>query len=244
MATFKNHDFSWFAEREFAPGDEGKQANHNMLLYHLVKAQDNPTVLECGTAGGVSTCVLLTACEEQSGRLCSLDIDDCSDVATSEHWQFIQSDDRDFDHITAQAPYLKEGIDVLYLDSVHTRAHVWKLLQAWYPLVKEGGYIAFDDVDNTTYRKGGRTPHHERCLAFGDMAEMIKEFYFANLDDLFMAYHYGISGRAIMKKLTPIGSQPKPPMVTEDWPNPPGISESARNLMSAITRYIRVNLLP
>ncbi|ABK45523.1 hypothetical protein Mmc1_3032 [Magnetococcus marinus MC-1] len=244
MATFKHHTFSWFAEHEFAHGDAGKRANHNMLLYHLVKSFSQPTVLECGTALGQSTCLLLTAVEEQQGRLCSLDIQDCAHVAQSDRWQFIQTDDRDAAYVLGLAPYLSEGIDVLFLDSVHSRAHVWAQLQAWYPLIKQGGYIAFDDIDPTTYRQGGRTPNQQRCAEFGDMSEMIREFFYANLDDLFLAYHFGISGRGIMKKLAPMGTQPKPPMVTAEWPNPPGITESARNLAAAIARYVRVNLLP
>lgn len=242
MAHCTHFDFAWFRDNEYAPGDDGKNANHNMLLYHLVRQMSQPVVVECGSATGRSTCVLLTACEEVNGRLLSIDIDDCSGSATSPCWQFVQSDDRELTRILAQAPHVQQGIDLLFIDSVHTRAHVQRLLELWFPLVKQNGYIVFDDIDPTTYQMGGRTPHRERRLLYGDMAEMIREFYYANLDHLFLCYHFGISGRGVMKKISPLGTIPAPPVPVPDWPNPPGVTASLRLLSSAIRRYLQSRL--
>lgn len=210
VATLKHHDFQWFREHEWAEGDLGKCANHFMILYHLIRARDRPTVVEFGSATGHSTCTALTACEEAGGRLVSIDIEDFADSASSDHWQFIRSDDREVAFILEQAPGLREGIDVLFIDSVHTRQHVQKLLELWFPLVKKGGCMVFHDTDPMTYRPGGRTPNRERHRSYLDMSNYLQEFFHGNIDQLFFSCHFGISGIGVMTKLAPLGSVPQP----------------------------------
>ena len=216
MPACKYFSFDEMRRQENQPGLEGKVATHHMKLYHLVSAMEAPVVVEFGVDKGRSTCVFLQACEEKHGHLYSVDVQDCSDVAKSMAWTFIQQSDQEIDLILAQVPALKNGIDLLHIDSLHARDHVRKLLMKWYPYVKANGYITFHDVDPTPYLKGQRkdSPRHEQ-EAIG-IAEVIREFFYANEDQLFLEYHFGSTGMGILRKLSPLGSGPsrRSPFVT------------------------------
>ena len=110
---------------------------------------------------GWSTGVLAHACEATGGVLVSLDIEDCSDVIESETWTFIQTDDRALDTVLAQAPILRQGIDLIYIDSLHDPRHVAHLIEMYYPLVKQDGWLAFDDIDPGPYLRGQRKDNAE-----------------------------------------------------------------------------------
>ncbi len=212
MAKCKYFDFDELRRQEGQPGLEGKIATHHMKLFHLVARMERPVVLEFGVDKGRSTCVLLAACEGTGGHLYSVDIEDCSQVADSEAWTFIRQSDQEIEAILEQASELALGIDLLHIDSLHRRAHVQQLLMKWFPYVKPGGYITFHDVDPTPYLPGQRkdNPRHEP-EAIG-VAQVIREFFYANEDQLFLEYHFGSTGMGIMRKLAPLGAQPNPPM--------------------------------
>ena len=98
----------------------------------------NPVILELGVDKGLSTTVFLQACRMKNGNLVSVDIRDCSEISDSKYWTFVQSDSTDVDNILSKAPFLKEGIDVIYIDSLHNKDHVKKELNSWYPYMKKG----------------------------------------------------------------------------------------------------------
>ena len=102
-------------------GLSGKVATQLMHLHRKVSQCDRPTVLECGVHQGWSTGVLAHACEATGGVLVSLDIEDCSDVIESDTWTFIQTDDRALDTVLTRAPLLRQGIDLIYIDSCTIR---------------------------------------------------------------------------------------------------------------------------
>ena len=212
MPTCKNFNFSDLTRLENQPGLDGKIATHHLKLYRLVARMEKPTIVEFGVEKGRSTCVFLQACEETGGHLYSLDIADCSDVAVSPAWTFIQQSDQELDDILSKAPALKNGIDLLHIDSLHSREHVGRTLMKWFPYVKNGGHITFHDVDPTPYLKDQRkdNPKHE-IEAIG-LSNIIKEFFYANEDQLFLEYHFGSTGMGIMQKLSPLGTQPKLPV--------------------------------
>ena len=126
-----------------------------MTLHRLVLQFQAPLVLECGVNQGWSSGVLAHACERKGGRLVLLDIEDCSDAIESEVWTFIKTDDSDLDFVLKQAPELAGGVDLVYVDSLHSPGHVARLAELYYPFVKQGGYLAFDDVDPGPFMKGG-----------------------------------------------------------------------------------------
>ena len=47
----------------------------------------------------------------------------------------------DVDGIIKAAPILEKGIDVIYIDSLHTPKHVFKEVYGWFPFLKKGGVI-------------------------------------------------------------------------------------------------------
>ncbi|NDJ78116.1 MAG: class I SAM-dependent methyltransferase [Chloroflexi bacterium] len=242
MPTCKHFDFEALRQLEYQPGLEATVATHHLKLYHLVAAMQAPTVMEFGVDKGRSTCMFLHACEAVGGHLYSVDVVDCSGVAESEAWTFIQSSDQARDTIIAAAPAVAEGIDLLHIDSLHARDHVRDLLLLWYPYVKAGGYITFHDVDPTPYLKSQRkdNPKHER-EAIG-MATVIREFFYANANQLYLEYHFGSTGMGIMRKLSPLHTVPNPPVpirsreIALSWD---GLFWTARNSLSRLVRRLR-----
>lgn len=211
MAGCKNYDLAEMQAQENQPGLAGKVATHHMKLHYLAASFTQPTLVEFGVAAGRSTCVFIHTAEQTGGHLYSVDIGDFSDVVTSDAWTFIQQSDQNKDAILAAAPAIASGIDLLHIDSKHARSHVEALLMKWYPLVKPGGYITFHDVDPTPYLRGQRkdSPRHE--LEGVALADVVREFFFANEDDLLLEFHYGSTGMGIMQKLAAMGTAPTPP---------------------------------
>lgn len=212
MAQSKNFDFTEIKKKEFSVGLEGKIATQIMSLYRACLSFDKPVALECGTYVGYSTTVLAEACELKQGHLVSTDIEDCSDVVSSPQWTFIQSDDSKINYILDKAPILKQGIDLLYIDSAHNRDHVEKLLMGWYPYLNQGAYIFFDDIDANPYRRNNRKDNYFFEVAWDEIGELTKEFFYANEEQLFLEHHFGSTGIAKMYKLSPKGTLPLPPV--------------------------------
>lgn len=209
MIITKNHTFEEYRKAEYTKGLKGQVATQLMRMYRIAKELTNPTILELGTCKGVSTTIFLQACEESNGHLVSVDIDDCSDITNSNRWKFVQSDSTDIDYILSQAPHLKNGIDILYIDSLHTKNHVEKELTGWYPLMNEGAHIFFDDVDSNPYRKGNRKDNYRVEMALDEIREYIEAFFYANEDDLYLDIMYGTTGLAHLYKLSSKGMLPK-----------------------------------
>lgn len=241
MARCKYFNFNDLQAQEYQPGLAGKIATHHMKLYHLVAAMERPIVLEFGVDKGRSTCVLLAACEKMGGHLYSVDVRDCSDVAESDVWTFIQQSDQAIEAILTEAPILATGIDLLHIDSVHQRDHVQSLLMKWFPYVKPRGFITFHDVDPTPYLPGQRkdNPRHEP-EAIG-VAQVIREFFYANEEHLFLEYHFGSTGLGIMHKIGPMGLNPNPPVplrtrqIIVSWP---GLRWSSYRVLSLLIKQV------
>ena len=235
MAKCKNYDFEHLVRLENQPGLEGKAVTHHMRLFHLVAGMQSPTVLEFGVDKGLSTCILLAACEKTQGQLLSVDIQDCSDIAVSHAWTFIKADDRDIDIVLQAAPPLAKGIDLLHIDTVHTGEHVTDLLMKWFPYVKPNGYLTFHDVDETPFKVGQRKENREIEREYMELAAAIKGFFYANESHLFLEFHFGSTGMAIMKKLGPMGIAPCPPVLLK---SAIGIKASTQLLLGATRRRL------
>ena len=188
----------------------GKVATQLMRLHALAMEATAPIILECGVHLGWSSGVLAHACEQTGGKLISLDIVDCSDAIVSDAWSFIQTSDTDIETVLARAPILREGIHLLYIDSLHDAQHVARLMELYYPFVRQGGYLAFDDVDPGPYLRGRRKDDAEREIAWRKIGETVMDFFYTNEDDLMLEMHYGSTGLAILKKLTPQGKPANP----------------------------------
>lgn len=206
MAKSKYFTFEEIAAREWDPSTEGKSATQVLEIYRSTVRKQRPTVLECGTRQGYSTTALAEACEETGGTLVSVDIDDCIDVVQSANWVFVQSDDRDVERVIERAPILAEGIDVLYIDSKHTRSHVEEVLMSWYPFLNAESYVFFDDIDPTPYARRRRKDDLIKEIEWSHIGRFTRDFFYANEDQLFLSHHFGTTGMAKMYKLSPLGT--------------------------------------
>ena len=65
---------------------------------------------------------------------------DCSDAIESELWTFIKTDDSDLKHVLTQAPELAGGVDLVYVDSLHSPGHVARLAELYFPFVRQGDF--------------------------------------------------------------------------------------------------------
>ncbi len=204
----KYHTFEEYAAAEYAQGLNGKIATQLMRMYRKAREKSSPVILELGTEKGASATVFLQACEETMGRLVSVDIADCSDISNSSRWQFVQSDSSNVPLILSKAPYLGEGIDILYIDSLHRPDHLKKELVGWYPYMSEGSWIFFDDVDSNPYRKGSRKDNAKAEAAWDEIHEYVESFFYANEESLYLDIMYGSTGLACLLKLSPKGTIP------------------------------------
>ena len=211
MVYTRHFDLQTVFDADGGPGVIGKVSTQLMELHRRVRAVEAPVVLECGVNQGWSTGVLAHAVEKNGGRLISLDIEDCSDAIESDCWTFLRTDDSEKDAILRAAPILAEGIDLIYIDSLHAARHVARLLTLWYPLVRQGRWLAFDDVDPGPYLSGHRKDDANREIAWRAISRVVMDFFYANEDDLLLEYHYGSTGLALMRKLAPMSKAPQPP---------------------------------
>lgn len=213
MVVAKHYDLRETLKGVGGRGVTSKHATHLMELHGRVRQLKSPVVLECGVHLGVSTGVLAHAVEaaDADGRLISLDIDDCSDAIQANCWTFLQISDTEKEQVLQAAPILRQGIDLLLIDSWHAVRHVRRVMELWYPLVKRDGWIAFHDVDPGPFMRGQPKDNIESEIVWRDKAQMILDFFYANEDDLLLEIHYGDMGMAIMQKLAPMDKPPQPP---------------------------------
>ena len=210
MVQTRHYDLQAVFDADGQPGVFGKVATQLMHLHRLVERFEAPLVLECGVNQGWSSGILAHACELRGGSLVSLDIADCSDAIESEVWTFIQTDDSDLQRVLGRAPQLAQGIDLIYIDSLHSARHVAGLIELYYPLVKQGGFLAFDDVDPGPFMRGGRKDNVEMEVVWRGIAHAVLDFFYANEDDLLLDFHYGSTGLAVMQKLAPVTQSAQP----------------------------------
>jgi len=209
MISTKYHTFEEYKKVEYGKSLEGQVATQLMHMYRIAKELTNPIILELGTAKGCSTTIFLQACEESNGQLVSVDIRDYSDISNSSRWRFVQSDSTDIDFILSKAPHLKNGIDILYIDSRHVKSHVEKELTGWYPFMNKGAHIFFDDVDSHPYRKGQRKDKFRSEFGLDEIREYIEAFFYSNENDLYLDIMFGTTGLAHLYKLSTKGTIPR-----------------------------------
>ncbi|MEP2530548.1 class I SAM-dependent methyltransferase [Shimia sp.] len=187
--------------------EDASAADQLLFLRDQALARPNGTFLELGTWQGQATKVMLNALNGARGTLVSVDIEDCRDAGAGPNWQFVQSDSKDDATVLAHAPVLKDGIDLVYVDGLHTVAQVYAEIKAWFPLVRQGGMIVFDDVDPTPYMCGHRKDSARKEIANRAMATLLTAVFYENMDRLRMEMKLGSTGLAIWTKTSEIGSE-------------------------------------
>ena len=161
-----------------------KNIDNDTSKYFLSKLRNfnNPIILELGVNRGGSTAKFLKYINDNGGELYSIDIKDCSKITNDElfknvktnNWKFLKSNDLNIEYILEKFPLLKNGIDVLYVDSYHDETHVKKTLEKWFIYIKKNGYIFFDDTESLNYRKSKNFTISVNNDAINNF---VKEFY-------------------------------------------------------------------
>ena len=195
--------------------DEARIVASQLLKMHSeVSSRKSPTVLELGVDRGQSTKVFLNAIDDKpSAHLISVDIRDCSNVSDSNSWTFIKMDSTDVDGIIKAAPLLEKGIDVIYIDSLHTPEHVFKEIYGWFPFLKKEGVIFFDDIDSNPYLKGQRKDNVGIEYSNRRILELIESIFVSNIDIIDLTIFRGSTGLARIDKICDREINLKPPKI-------------------------------
>jgi predicted O-methyltransferase YrrM len=123
------------------------------FMFDTIKEIKSPKVLEFGVKEGRSTKMFLDLCKNNDGKLISVDINDYKDLFKDSNWNFIQCRDDDFEKLDN---YLKDKLDIIYLDSLHEAKHVEKIIYHYFSKLKIGGFFFIDDISWLPYLKNSQ----------------------------------------------------------------------------------------
>tara|TARA_Y100000589_G_scaffold331238_1_gene383954 strand:+ start:10753 stop:11529 length:777 start_codon:yes stop_codon:yes gene_type:complete len=187
-------------------------AKQLLNIYYEVKKRNNVTILELGVDRGQSTKIFLNAIHnKESSHLISVDIRDCSNVSDLESWKFLKMNSIHIDRILEAAPILKDGIDIIYIDSLHTKDHVYKEIYGWFPYVKKEGIIFLDDIDSGPYLRGKRKDNVSIEISNRKISDLIEAIFMANINILDLQIIKGSTGLGCLRKISNKGSKLNPP---------------------------------
>ena len=190
--------------------------------YFLSKLKNfnNPIILELGVNKGGSTANFLNFINEHGGELYSIDINDCSEIINSHrfkdintsNWNFLKSNDLNIKFILENFPKIKNGIDLLYIDSYHDETHVEKILENWFIYVKKNGFIYFDDTESYLYKK---SKNFALSVNNDAIDKFVKNFFYNNSHQVSYIKYFKGSGLSEFCKFSELGS--KPVMTNSVW---------------------------
>ena len=192
-----------------------RKGSHLGKMGDFLRKKKNPTILEFGVERGSSTKSFIWLIEKLNGKIYSVDINDCSNVSSSDNWKFLKSDDLKIDYVLNNFQEIKNsGVDLIYIDSYHENFHVSKLLNLYFKYVKKDGAIFIDDIDNIEYRKNysikKRWAIFWQCIVYDLTSEAIKEFYYNNMEKTHYTKYFGENGLGKFYKLSNLFEEPNP----------------------------------
>ena len=158
----------------------------------------NINILEFGVRFGVSTKKFLNLINKNGGHLYSVDVDDCSNIASSDNWTFIQSRDDNFDYLEKKLP---KEFDLIFLDSFHNAKHVEKIFYYYYPKLKKGGSFFFDDISWLPYLKNTERDNFNCEINNLETFEKLLEIVIENKSQVDLYFSFIGSGMARIIKL-------------------------------------------
>ncbi len=173
-------------------------------LHKEALKRETVQILELGVYSGQSTRVFLNAIQDKNcSKLISIDIKDYSEVCSSSKWHFIKSNSLDIDYILKNEPdIVNKGIDILYIDSFHTREHVQNELYLYYPYLNQNAVIFFDDVDSGPYMINQRKDSISTEIENRSILDLINSVFYTNKKEVNLNIYKGSTGLARMEKLS------------------------------------------
>ena len=195
-------------------------AQQLLRLHQEVKLKADPLVVELGVDKGQSTKVFLNAIEGKSnGKLISIDIKNCHSAVDAERWEFVQQDSSDIKSLIIAKPIIKNGIDVLYIDSLHTAKHVKKEIYNFFEYLNEDAYIFLDDIDSGPYMSKQRKDSVGIEIANRKIYKLLEAIFRANISKLDFEIMRGSTGLGIFRKRVPLGEKLNPPILLRERNN-------------------------
>lgn len=168
------------------------------FIFKNLRHKKNLKILEFGVRFGISTKRFLNLIDNNGGHLFSVDINDCSNISSSDNWTFIQSRDDNFDYI--EKKILKE-FDVILLDSFHSANHVKKIIYHYYKYLKLDGTFYIDDISWLPYLKDSERNSFNCEMNNLETYQMILEILKSNTNNIELFFSFQDSGMAkIIKK--------------------------------------------
>ena len=195
-------------------------AQQFLRLHQEVKLKVNPLIVELGVDKGQSTRVFLNAIEGKSNaKLISIDIKNCNSAVDSERWEFVQQDSSDIKSLLIAKPIIKKGIDILYVDSLHTAKHVQKEIYNFFEYLNEDAYIFFDDIDSGPYMLKQRKDSVGIEIANREIYKLLEAIFRANINKFDFEIMRGSTGLGVFKKRVPLGEKLNPPILLRERNN-------------------------
>ena len=187
--------------------DERRFAAQQLLRMHQeAKDKDKILILEFGVNKGQSTKIFLNAIDDKvDAKLISVDINDHSDVSSSKKWEFVQQDSSDVEKLLKKKPEIKKGIDILYVDSLHTANHVKKEIFNYFKFLNKNSIIFFDDIDSKPYMKNQRKDSVGTEINNRKIFKLLEAIFYSNMEKIDFEILRGSTGLCIFKKRVEIG---------------------------------------
>ena len=194
--------------------DEKRFAAQQLLRMHEeVKNKKNPLIVEFGVNSGQSTKIFLNAIDDkENAKLISVDIDKYDNVSHSKKWEFVQQDSSNVKKLIKTKPEIINGIDILYIDSLHTYGHVKKEVYNYFEYLKKDSIIFFDDIDSGPYMKNQRKDSVGTEINNRKIFKLLEAIFFSNMDKIDFEILRGSTGLGIFKKNNNIGEKLNEPL--------------------------------
>ena len=164
---------------------------------HISKIQ-KPQIVEFGVKEGRSTKLFLDTCNQNNGKLYSIDIDDYSNLFNDSKWKFIKSRDDNFEFLENILP---KEIDIIYLDSLHEAEHVKKIFFHYFPKLKVNGLFFIDDISWLPYLKTEKRNNFYCEINNNETFNKLLEIYNNNIENFDISFSFLSSGMCkVVKK--------------------------------------------
>ena len=201
--------------------DESRFVAQQLLRLHKeAELKKCPLIVELGVDRGQSTKIFLNAIDDKEGaKLISLDIKDCSKAAESSKWEFVKQDSADIEKLLLTHPDIKKGIDILYVDSLHTASHVKKEIYNFFEYLNKDAFIFFDDIDSSPYMVGQRKDSASTEIANRKIYKLLESIFRANMNQLDFDIMRGSTGLGIFRKISKKGKKLFPPIIIKERNN-------------------------
>ncbi len=196
-------------------------AQQLIRLHKEATFKEDPLIVELGVDRGQSTKIFLNAIsDKKNSKLISLDVKDCSKVSNSEKWEFVQQDSTDINKLLIKKPEIKtKGIDILYVDSLHTSKHVEIEIYNFFEYLNRDALIFFDDIDSDPYMNGQRKDSVSSEIANRKIFKLLESIFRSNMHQIDFEVMRGSTGLGIFRKISKKGEKLFPPIIIKERNN-------------------------